>query len=50
MAAAVVLEIMAQNDHQYGIEGQQAPEIDLDYWIDKDGNSGAFSKTEAIGK
>ncbi len=40
----------AQSDHRYGIEGQLAPELELDYWIDKDGNPGEFSVEGSRGK
>ena len=33
-----------------GIEGQLAPEISLDYWIDADGKPGGFSVEESRGK
>lgn len=33
-----------------GIEGQMAPEIKLDYWIDAKGEPGHFSVTESRGK
>lgn len=33
-----------------GIEGREAPEIELDYWIDADGNPGHFSVLESRGK
>ena len=33
-----------------GIEGQLAPEIKLDYWIDAQGEPGHFSVTESRGK
>ncbi len=33
-----------------GIEGQMAPEIELDYWIDANGEPGKFSVTESRGK
>lgn len=35
---------------QYGIEGQLAPEIKLDYWIDGQGEPGSFSVRNARGK
>ena len=34
----------------YGIEGQLAPEIKLDYWIDKNGKEGEFSVLANRGK
>lgn len=34
----------------YGIEGQMAPEIKLDYWIDKDGKEAEFSVHANRGK
>ncbi len=33
-----------------GIEGQMAPEIELDYWIDANGEPGKFSVIESRGK
>ena len=33
-----------------GIRGKMAPEIKLDYWIDKDGNDGSFSVEANRGK
>ena len=35
---------------RYGIKGEQAPEIELDYWIDKDGKPSSFSVLENRGK
>ena len=35
---------------RYGIKGEQAPEIELDYWIDKDGKPTTFSVLENRGK
>lgn len=40
---------LAQGD-RYGIRGREAPEIKLDYWIDKDGNDSSFSVEENRGK
>lgn len=34
----------------YGIKGQLAPELELDYWIDKDGKAGEFSVLANRGK
>jgi len=53
LAAAAALgggssNVMAQQTR--GIEGQLAPEIELDYWIDADGEPGHFSVTESRGK
>ena len=53
LAAAAALgggssNAMAQQTR--GIEGQLAPEIELDYWIDADGEPGHFSVTESRGK
>lgn len=33
-----------------GIEGETAPELDFDYWIDADGNRSSFSVKESKGK
>ncbi|MDH3693028.1 MAG: peroxiredoxin family protein [Gammaproteobacteria bacterium] len=41
---------LAQSDSRYGILGTPAPEISLDYWIDKDGEPGSFSVMENRGK
>ena len=41
-------DALAKSD--YGIEGQLAPEIELDYWIDKDGKAGEFSVLANRGK
>ncbi|MFQ6021865.1 MAG: peroxiredoxin family protein [Acidiferrobacterales bacterium] len=35
---------------RYGILGQQAPELEVDYWIDKDGKPTRFSVAQARGK
>ena len=35
---------------RWGIEGHEAPEIELDYWIDAEGESGHFSVMESRGK
>lgn len=35
---------------RWGIEGHEAPEIKLDYWIDADGKPGHFSVLESRGK
>ena len=40
----------AQSGSKYGIEGVQAPEIELDYWIDGDGKPTSFSVHEQRGK
>ncbi len=35
---------------RWGIEGHEAPEIELDYWIDADGQPAHFSVAESRGK
>ncbi len=40
----------ARKKDRYGIKGEQAPEIKLDYWIDKDGKPAEFSVLENRGK
>jgi len=40
----------AAKKDRYGIKGEQAPEIKLDYWIDKDGKPTEFSVLENRGK
>ncbi len=42
--------VSAQSTHNYGIVGESAPEITLDYWIDKDGEPASFSVLENSGK
>jgi len=39
-----------QAQRSYGIEGVEAPEIALDYWIDADGESSSFSVKKARGQ
>ena len=41
---------LAQNQRQYGIKGKLAPELSLDYWIDKDGTPAEFSVINNRGK
>lgn len=43
-------QLMAQSASQYGIEGDLAPELDLEYWIDKNGDPGSFSIKASRGK
>ena len=44
-------EALAQeNRPTRGIEGQLAPELEFDYWIDRDGKPGSFSVKESEGK
>ncbi len=52
MASSSILgsNAFAQSASGYGIEGQLAPELELDYWIDKDGNPSEFSVTDSRGK
>ena len=40
----------AQNDSRHGIVGKAAPEIHLNYWIDKHGKSSEYSITSQKGK
>lgn len=40
----------AQSESRYGIEGQLAPELELDYWIDANGDPGSFSVAASRGK
>ena len=50
-AAPLLLPTAASaNADRYGIRGQMAPEIKLDYWIDKDGKESRFSVEENRGK
>ncbi len=37
-------------ENKYGIEGYEAPELDIDYWIDGDGKPSSFSIAESKGK
>ena len=48
-AAALGVPFNAQSQSR-GIVGRLAPEIYLDYWIDKDGEPTSFSVTDATGK
>lgn len=48
LLAGVPQKASAQSS--YGIEGQPAPEIKLDYWIDHNGDAGQFSVHEQRGK
>ncbi|MGB0846796.1 MAG: peroxiredoxin family protein [Thiolinea sp.] len=53
LAAAPLLiptQALAAEKDRYGIRGQLAPEITLDYWIDKEGKAGHFSVAENRGK
>lgn len=50
VAAVGAGNVRGQSGHNYGIEGHEAPEIKLDYWIDKDGEDAHFSVTENRGK
>jgi len=47
-----VSSVVAQEQEQdkYGIRGYEAPEIELDYWIDGDGKETSFSVKKAKGK
>lgn len=40
----------ASHTTEYGIVGQTAPELDVDYWIDEHGKPTNFSVTQARGK
>ncbi len=40
---AMMQSVQAQTQNQYGILGSVAPEITLDYWIDKNGESTHYS-------
>ncbi|MGI9318754.1 MAG: peroxiredoxin family protein [bacterium] len=42
--------VLGQSTPQYGIEGHIAPELELDYWIDRNGEPGSFSVTDSRGK
>jgi len=51
MGAGALLSGTAQaQNRDYGIEGQQAPELDIDYWIDAEGKPSSFSISESKGK
>ena len=51
MAGSSFPELLtAQNNSQYGIVGQSAPELSLDYWIDKNGDPASFSVLNSRGK
>ncbi len=40
----------AQSQPRFGIDGQDAPELDIGYWIDGDGKPASFSVKESAGK
>jgi len=42
--------VSANSQRSYGIEGSEAPELEVDYWIDADGKPTEFSVTESRGK
>ena len=42
--------LLAAGKRSYGIEGSLAPEIDLDYWIDREGRPASFSVLDSRGK
>ena len=48
--ASTPARAQTSNGIRWGIEGHEAPEIELDYWIDADGNPGHFSVLESRGK
>ncbi len=50
LALSTALSGNARAQNTRGIEGYEAPEIELDYWIDADGKPGHFSVTESRGK
>ena len=54
IAVGIALSAMgkarAQSNSAYGIEGQLAPQIELDYWIDAKGDPTTFSVTKSRGK
>jgi thiol-disulfide isomerase/thioredoxin len=50
LATAMGLPAAKAQSRDYGIEGQSAPEIELDYWIDKNGDPTEFSVTANRGK
>ena len=48
--ASLPFKVNAQLSSKYGIEGELAPELTFDYWIDRDGNPTTFSVKDQIGK
>lgn len=48
--SSIPRQLMAKSASQYGIEGDLAPELDLQYWIDKNGEPGSFSIKASRGK
>lgn len=40
----------APDDSKYGIRGLEAPELDIEYWIDADGDRSKFSIADSRGK
>lgn len=48
--ASTATQAQTSNGIRWGIEGREAPEIKLDYWIDANGEPGHFSVLESRGK
>ena len=48
--AGLPLTLNAQQSPRYGIDGEMAPELSLDYWIDSNGDATSFSVTDQRGK
>ena len=42
--------VASAQEEKYGIRGYEAPELDIDYWIDGDGKPASFSIEESKGK
>ncbi len=50
LALSKTLVVKSATNTDYGIVGRTAPELEIDYWIDRHGNPTSFSLTEHKGK
>ncbi len=48
--ANAAADLGASEDSKYGIKGHEAPELDIEYWIDADGDRSKFSIADSRGK
>ena len=49
-SGALASQLLSAGANQYGVEGQVAPELEISYWIDRDGNPTTFSLAAERGK
>ena len=50
VGAVVPASLAYSNSERFGIRGQTAPELDAEFWIDRNGEPGHFSILESRGK